>query len=189
MGNSCNRQYCAQICRRIESTGPHPGHKPDTLACLDGGKAVLCEKPFAVNKSEAQAMVGLARDKRLLLVEAMWTHFFPSMVKVREIIKSGAIGEVRQVHCSFCFRGDVNPEGRFFSPELGGGALLDVGIYPVALSRMVYGQAPSQIKAIASIGETGVDEQTSILLGYENGAMGVLSCALRTTTEHSAAIY
>ena len=134
-------------------------------------------------------MVDLAREKKLFLMEAMWTHFFPAMVKVRELIRSGAIGEVRQVHGSFCFRAEINPEGRLFNPELGGGGLLDVGIYPVALARMVFGKEPSQIKAITSIGETGVDEQTGILLGYDNGAMGVLTCAVRTMTEHSAAIY
>ena len=168
---------------------PHPMHVKDTLACLDGGKAVLCEKPFAMNASEAGKMVERAREKGLFLMEAMWTHFFPAMAKVREIVASGAIGEVRLVEADFCFRCGWNPEGRLLNPELGGGALLDVGVYNVALAQMIYGRKPARISSMAHLGETGVDEQSSAILGYEDGAMAVLTCAIRTTTPNEAAVY
>lgn len=168
---------------------PHPMHKEDTLQCLDGGKAVLCEKPFAINAAEATQMIRSAREKRLFLMEAMWTHFFPAMAKVREIVASGRIGEIRQVHASFCFRAGWDPDSRLLSPALGGGALLDVGIYNIALARMVFQQRPSRISSMAHLGKTGVDEQSSVILGYDNGAMAVLTCAVRTNTLHDAEIY
>ena len=168
---------------------PHPMHKDNTLRCLDGGKAVLCEKPFAMNAPEATEMVEHAREKGRFLMEAMWTHCFPAMAKVREIVNSGVIGDIRQVHSSFCFRSEWNPNSRLLDPNLGGGALLDVGIYNIALARMIYQREPSRISSMAHIGDTGIDEQSSIILGYDNGAMAVLACAVRTSTTHEASIY
>lgn len=168
---------------------PHPMHKADTLACLDGGKAVLCEKPFAINAGEAAQMIAAARAKGVFLMEAMWTHFFPAMAKAREILSSGAIGEVRLLQSSFCFRAGLNPQGRLFNPELGGGALLDVGVYNIDLARMVFHRDPARISSLAHLGETGVDEQSVVTLGYENGALAVLTCAVRTSSLHEAVIY
>lgn len=168
---------------------PHPMHKNGTLVCLDGDKAVLCEKPLAMNTSEVMEMVTRARDKGLFLMEAMWTHFFPAMAKVREIVSSGAIGDVRLVQSNFCFRCGWNPDGRLLNPQLGGGALLDIGVYNVALAQMIYGRRPTRISSMAHIGETGVDEQSSMILGYEDGAMSVLTTAIRTSTPHEAVVY
>lgn len=168
---------------------PHPMHKQDTLDCIAGGKAVLCEKPFSMNAAEASAMIKAARKKKVFLMEAMWTNFFPAMQRVREIIASGSIGEVRLVQSNFCFRAGFNPESRLFSPALGGGALLDVGIYNVSLARMVFGKKPSRISSMAELGSTGVDEQSAVIMGYDGGAMAVLTCAVRTGTGHEAAIY
>lgn len=168
---------------------PHPRHHPDTLACLAGGKAVLCEKPFAMNAAETRAMIVAARARGVFLMEAMWTHCFPAMARVRELLAAGAIGAVRQVHASFGFRTAWNPQSRLLDPALGGGALLDVGIYPVALARMVFGRAPARVTGLAHLGETGVDEQSAMLLAYPDGALAVLSCAVRTATRHDAVIY
>ncbi|TFH17886.1 MAG: Gfo/Idh/MocA family oxidoreductase [Lentisphaerales bacterium] len=168
---------------------PHPMHKNATLQCLEGGKAVLCEKPFAMNVSEATEMIGTARAKGVFLMEAMWTHFFPAMAETRKIIASGAIGEVRLVQSSFCFRAGWDPKNRLLSPELGGGALLDVGIYNVSLARMVFQRDPSRISSMVHLGETGVDEQCSVLLGYDDGAIATSTSAIRTNTSHDAAIY
>jgi predicted dehydrogenase len=168
---------------------PHPMHKDNTLHCLDGGKPVLCEKPFGMNASEATEMVERAREKGLFLMEAMWTHCFPAMAKVREIVNSGAIGAIRQVHSTFCFRCAWNPDSRLLDPNLGGGALLDVGVYNIALARMIYQREPSRISSMAHLGDTGVDEQSSVILWYANGAMAVLTCAIRTSTPHEAAVY
>lgn len=168
---------------------PHPMHKDNTLQCLDGGKPVLCEKPFAMNVSEATEMIERAKQKNLFLMEAMWMYCFPAMGKVREIISSGAIGEVRQVHANLCFRGDPDEIRRLLDPDLGGGALLDVGVYTIALAQMVYQRQPSRIVSMAHLGETGTDEQSSMIFGYDDGAISVLTCAVRTNTSKGAAIY
>ena len=168
---------------------PHPYHKDNTLLCLNNGKAVLCEKPFAINSAEVAEMVDCARDRELFLMEAMWTHYFPAMAKVRELIGEGAIGKVRLLEAKFCFRSGWNPEGRLLNPKLGGGGLLDVGVYTIALAHMIFDKSPVHITSIAHIGETGVDEQASMLLGYDDGAIANLTCAVRTTTPHEAAIY
>ena len=168
---------------------PHPLHRENTLLCLQAGRAVLCEKPFAINAVDAEAMVACAQAKRVFLMEAMWSHFFPAMAKVRELLAAGAIGEVRLVRADFCFRAGLDPASRLFDPALGGGAILDVGVYTVALAHMIYGREPEHVAALAHLGETGVDEQTAMLLGYERGALAVLTCAVRTNATHAAAIY
>ena len=160
---------------------PHSFHKEHTLLCLNAGKAVLCEKPFAINVREAEEMVALARQKKIFLMEAMWTRYLPHMVKVREIIASGAIGEVRMLKADFGFRIEVNPEGRLFNPQLGGGGLLDVGIYPISLAYMLFG-APTEIKTFANLGSTGIDEEAAILFRHQKGQMALLSTAVRLDT-------
>lgn len=168
---------------------PHTLHMEDTLLCLKHGKAVLCEKPFAINTAQARKMIAFARKKKIFLMEAMWTHYFPAMAKVRELIASGAIGEVRLMRADFCFRSGLNPEGRLFNPHLGGGALLDVGVYTIALAHMVFGRDPERTMGMTHLGETRVDEQSAMILGYKGGAMAVLTCAVRTTTPHEAIVY
>ena len=167
---------------------PHPFHKEHTILCLEAGKAVLCEKPFTINATEAEAVVQLARTRNIFLMEAMWTRFLPAMAKVRQWIATGAIGAVRMIQADFGFRAGLNPQGRLFNLELGGGALLDIGVYTVSFASMLLGAKPTQIKALAHIGETGVDEQAGIVMGYEDGALAVLSTAVRTTTAHEARI-
>ncbi len=166
---------------------PHPMHKDNSILCLDGGKAVLCEKPFTINQQEAAALAAHARARNLFLMEAMWTRFLPAIVQVRRWLAEGVIGEVRLLQADFGFRADWDPEGRLFNPELGGGALLDVGIYPVSFTSMVLGK-PEEIVALAHLGETGVDEQGAFLLGYPEGRLAVLSAALRTQTPTEAVI-
>lgn len=167
---------------------PHPFHKDNSILCLEAGKAVLCEKPFTINATEAEAVVQVARAKGVFLMEAMWSRYLPAMVKVKEWLDEGAIGDVRIVSADFGFRTGVNPAGRLFNPALGGGALLDVGIYVTSFASFVLGAHPTRIQSLANIGETGVDEQNTILLGYENGAMATLTSAVRTSTPHEARI-
>lgn len=166
---------------------PHNLHKENTLLCLDAGKAVLCEKPLAVNAAEAAEMIRAARVKKRFLMEAMWTRFFPLMGRVREMLSAGVIGEVRMLLADLGFRMPFDPASRLFDPELAGGALLDVGVYPVSLASMVLG-APTRITGMADLGETGVDEQSVVILGYENGQLAVLLSALRTVTPQAAHI-
>ena len=167
---------------------PHPFHAENTLLCLRAGKHVLCEKPFAINAAQAETMVAEARTRGLFLMDAMWTRFLPHMVRIRELLDARVIGEVRMLTANFGFRADFDPQSRLFNLELGGGGLLDVGIYPVALASMVLG-SPQSIASQATLGETGVDEQTAITFRYPNGQLALLSCAIRTTTLHDAVIY
>jgi predicted dehydrogenase len=141
-----------------------------------------------MNRREAEEMVAAARSAGTFLCEAMWTRFLPGTRRVRELIASGSIGEPRQLECDFGFRTDFNPEGRLFNPALGGGALLDVGIYCVAYARMVFGCAPSEIQSAAHLGETGVDEQSAYLFHYDSGALARMSSATRTQTAQRATI-
>jgi predicted dehydrogenase len=166
---------------------PHPMHAPNMLLCLEAGKAVLCEKPFTVNAGEAEAVIQSAREKRLFLMEAMWTRFTPAMAKVRELIASDAIGELRMLTADFGFRFEFKPEHRLLNPDLGGGGLLDVGIYPVSLSYMLFG-APGEIVSLAHLGETSVDEQTAMIFKYAGGRLAQLACAVRTEMPQEAVI-
>ncbi len=161
---------------------PHPFHMENTILCLKAGKAVLCEKPFAINAGQAQQMLNVAATKKLFLMEAMWTRFLPIIVKVREWLAKGLIGRVRMVTADFGFRADWIPKHRLFNPELGGGALLDVGVYCVSMSSMVFGKPPAKIMGLAHMGRTGVDEQSAMILGYADGQLASLSCAVRTQT-------
>lgn len=166
---------------------PHPFHRPNALLCLEHGKAVLVEKPFTINVREAQEVVDKAREKSLFLMEAMWSRFFPAMVKVRELLAANAIGEPRLLQADFGFRAGVNPESRLFNPALGGGALLDVGVYPISLAFMIFG-TPTDVTGLAHLGETGVDEDAAMLFKYGKGELAVLSTAVRTNTPQNAVL-
>jgi predicted dehydrogenase len=167
---------------------PHSSHAENAIMCLEAGKAVLCEKPFAINAAQAEQMVAVARARGVLLMEAMWTRFLPIMGRVRELLAAGAIGEVRMVTSDFGFRTGVNPKSRLFDPALGGGGLLDVGIYPVSLASMVFGGEPERIATMADIGETGVDEQAAAIMGYGEGRIAIIWTAVRTNTPHETTI-
>ncbi|PNQ78773.1 MULTISPECIES: Gfo/Idh/MocA family protein [Paenibacillus] len=168
---------------------PHPFHKENVLTALRAGKAVLCEKPFTVNSKELEELIGFARERKLFLMEAMWTRFLPPIRQVREWIHAGHIGEVKLVKAEFGFRVDWNPEGRLLNPELGGGALLDAGIYPVSFASMVFGPEPEHVWSTAHIGETGVDETFSILLDYGKGRTAMLNGAVRLGLTNEAYIH
>ena len=158
---------------------PHPAHKDNTLLCLQAGKAVLCEKPFTINAKEAAEMIAYSREHKLFLMEAIWSRFLPIMVRLREMLAAGVIGELRMVQADFSFRTEFDPHNRLFDPVLGGGALLDAGIYPVSMASMVFGP-PSDIVSLTHLGETGVDEQTAMVFRYAKGQLAVLTTATRT---------
>jgi predicted dehydrogenase len=167
---------------------PHPYHRPNAILCLEHGKAVLCEKPFTINRAEAVEVVEVARRNNRFLMEAMWTRFLPIMGQTRAWVADGAIGEVRMVEASFGFRGGPDETSRLLAPEMGGGGLLDVGVYPIGLASMVYGGPPDEICSMAHLGNTGVDEQAAMLFRYRGDALAMLSCAVRTNTLHTAVI-
>ena len=168
---------------------PHPLHRANTVLALDHGKAVLCEKPFAVNAVEAEAMVAGATRNRRFLMEAMWTRFLPATRQVVAWLAAGAIGEVRLLNVDFGFRCGWDPQSRLLAPALAGGALLDVGIYTLDYAHLVFGRQPASFAAKAHLGETGVDEQTAILASYPGGALAALTCAVRTNTPHDVWIH
>jgi dihydrodiol dehydrogenase / D-xylose 1-dehydrogenase (NADP) len=166
---------------------PHTLHKDNTLLCLHAGKAVLCEKPFAVNAGEAAEMISLARQKGLFLMEAMWTRYLPAVIKTRQLIAEGVLGEIRMVMADFGFRADFDPQQRLFNPDLGGGALLDAGIYPVSFAAMIFG-SPTQVMSLAQLGQTGVDEQSAYLLGHAEGKLALLASAVSTDLPSEAIV-
>ncbi len=173
----------------IYVANPHPYHKDATILCLNHNKPVLCEKPFAVNVAETDAMIESARANDTFLMEAMWTRFMPHMQQIRAWIDAGRIGDIRMINASFGFRSPWNPEGRLLNPELAGGALLDVGIYVVSAAYWVTGKDPIRIVSQAHVGETGVDEQSAYLFTYDDGAIASLSSAVQTQTRHTLSIY
>jgi predicted dehydrogenase len=168
---------------------PHPFHKDNSILCLQAGKAVLCEKPFTINAREAEEVIAVARQTKRFLMEAMWTRFLPMPTRIRELLASNAIGDVRMVRADFGFRTGFNPQSRLLNPALGGGGLMDVGVYTVSWAHMVYRRSPTRIVSMADIGSTGVDEQCAVVLGYDKGELAMLASAVRTTTLHEATMY
>jgi len=166
---------------------PHPMHKDAAILCLEAGKAVLCEKPFAVNAAEAAAVVDVARERNVFCMEAMWSRFLPSIVKLGDLIAGGVIGEVRMVLADFGFRCGWDPQGRLLNPDLAGGGLLDVGIYPISLAGMILGRATEAV-GLAHLGESGVDEQAGMVFKYEGGRLAVMATGVQTQTPMEATI-
>jgi len=167
---------------------PHSGHRDGALMALNAGKAVLCEKPFAINRAQAEEMVAVAREKKLFLMEAMWTRYLPTMVRVREWLREGRIGDVQMVWADFGFRAEYAEEVRLFDPAFGGGGLLDVGIYAVSFAAMVFGAVPNRVAAMAEIGPTGVDDMNGAVLGFPGGGLALVSGAVRANTQQEAHI-
>ncbi len=167
---------------------PHTGHHEHTLLCLNAGIPVLCEKPFGMNLGHVQDMVSLARDKNLFLMEALWSRFMPTTLKTMELIKSGAIGKVLGVRADFGFKAIYDIEGRLYNKALGGGALMDIGIYPLFWSYAMLGM-PVSLKATAQFSDTGVDVATGMVLGYDSGAFAFLDCTLLAKTDCVAMVY
>ena len=167
---------------------PHTLHMDNTLLCVNAGKAVLCEKPLAVNARQASRMVEAAQSAGVFLMEAMWLRFFPLIKKLRQLLADQVIGPVEMFSADFGFECDPNPKARALNPDLAGGALLDVGVYPVSLASMVFAQQPERISSLAHLGPTGVDERSAMIFGYPNGALATLSCAVTTETPCNALI-
>lgn len=178
---------CSQVDAIYVAT-PHTLHYQNTLMALRHGKAVLCEKPFALNAAQAQAMIAEARQRQLFLMEAMWTRFQPSMEKVREVVQQGLLGQIEQVQADFGREFEFLPQHRTFNPELGGGSLLDLGVYNLSFASMVLG-APQNVDSQAVIGETGIDEETVVWLEYASGAQAELTTSMRRRLANSARIY
>jgi predicted dehydrogenase len=167
---------------------PHTFHHEQTLLCLRKKKAVLCEKPLTINYRFAKEMVETARANKTFLMEAMWTRFFPATHKMLEIIRSGMIGEVKYLRADFGFKAPYDPQNRVFNLKLGGGAMLDVGVYPLFLSLLVLGR-PSAINSFAHLNQTGADEITNAMLYYNSGSIANILSAVVSDTPKSAEFF
>lgn len=167
---------------------PHVSHCDLTVMCLEAGVPVLCEKPFAMNRAQVQRMVDASRRHNTFLMEAMWTRFLPTTTKLLDLVQSGTIGKLRMVQADFGYFAPYAPESRIYNAALGGGSLLDVGIYPAFLSLLLLGK-PADIKASANIGPSGVDEACAAILQHEGGAMSVLHSAVNCKTPTTAVVY
>lgn len=165
----------------------HPRHRPDAIGFLEAGKHVLVEKPMALSAAEVDLMVAAARASNRFLMEAMWMRFNPLHVELVERIQRGEIGEVRRVIADFSFRIPPDPDHRLLSKEKGGGALLDVGIYPMTLAWWLLGE-PTSVAHVAHLAPTGVDDEMSLLCGWDGGASALLTCATRTDGSLTARI-
>ena len=167
---------------------PHTLHFENTLLCLQAGKHVLCEKPFALNTVQVTEMVIAAQGHKLFLMEAMWMRFIPLLRDLQRRLAENEIGEVRMLQADFGFRAPFDPSSRLFNLDLAGGALLDIGIYPLAFAMLLLGE-PEEITGVAHKATTGVDEQSAYLLRHAKGQISVLASALRTQTSMSASVY
>lgn len=167
---------------------PHTGHYAHSLLCLENGKSVLCEKPVAMNAEQYKLMIAKAKKSHLFFMEALWTMFIPSFVKFKQLTEQGKIGDIILIESDFCFKAPYNSEGRLFSKELGGGSLLDIGIYPVFMA-LEMGGIPIHKQSIATIGKTGVDEKCAMTFKHRNDVMSVLYCSIMNTGRSETLIY
>ncbi|SCE08942.1 Predicted dehydrogenase [Streptomyces sp. DvalAA-43] len=167
---------------------PHSAHREAAALCLEAGKHVLCEKAFTLNAREADELVKLARDRGLFLMEAMWTYCNPVIRRMTELVRDGAIGEIRSVQADFGLAGPFGPGHRLRDRALGGGALLDLGVYPVSFAHLLLGE-PDRVQADAVLSPEGVDLHTAMVLGWsEAGASALLNCSIVADTPQTAAV-
>jgi predicted dehydrogenase len=166
---------------------PHAMHCKHSLLCMEHGRAVLCEKPLAINSHQVRQMIGAARQYGVFLMEAMWSKFLPQLDAAREMIDRGELGKLRYVRADFGFAPGPGAPSRLFDPALGGGSLLDIGIYPVFLAVTLLGR-PDEVGAWMTPLSTRVDEQCAMTFRYEDGAMAQLFSSFGTTLSADAEI-
>ncbi|MEN8226727.1 MAG: Gfo/Idh/MocA family oxidoreductase [Bacteroidota bacterium] len=168
---------------------PHTLHLENSVMCMRGGKSVLCEKALTINAREAEEMIRVAREENVFLMEAMVTRHLPLVKKVLKWIRDGEIGEVRMVKASFCKRGDFTPSQRHLNPQIGGGSLLDLGVYGISFASMIFNRPAESVVGFAHIGALGSDEQGVALMKYDRGEIAELSFALRTNGVNDAFVF
>ena len=169
---------------------PHTTHRDLSVRALKAGKAVLCEKPSVINRKELEEILKTAKDNNRFFMEAMWNRFTPPLCKVREWLSQSLIGEVKMVQANFGFSFPFNPASRVYDPELGGGSILDAGIYPLALISMVFGgKKPESVKSQLYFGQTGVDEEAFVILSYGGNRLAYSASAVQTSMVNDAWIY
>jgi predicted dehydrogenase len=166
---------------------PHSFHYEQTLLCLQHNKPVLCEKPMSLSTKQTTEMIAAAAEKKLFLMEGMWTACMPFMEKILSLIKEDAIGQPQYIHADFGFTAPFDPAGRLFKKALGGGSVLDVGIYPIFLATIIFGK-PSLIQSVSKLTTTGVDEYANMVLQYPGGQTAHLLSSISFNTALEAEI-
>ena len=197
---ACHGSYEALLAdpavQAIYISNPHPGHAEWAIRCAEAGKHILCEKPLAMNHGEAMAVVEAAQRHDVFLMEAFMYRCHPQTQRIVQLIRDGAIGAVRVVQATFSFRAEPDPKSRLLDPELGGGGILDVGCYPVSMSRLVAGAAtgkpfanPLRLQAAGHLGATGVDDYTAAVASFPGDIVAQLATGVRVTQENVVRIY
>ena len=171
----------------IYVASPHPMHEEHAMLAMRAGKPVLCEKAFTINEAQAANLINYSHQKQIPLMEAMWTRFLPHIAQIKKIIEAGTLGEIHTVIADHGQYIPIERALRLWEPTLGGGALLDLGIYPLTLAHLVLG-APESITAKATLTDQNVDLQTSMILNYKSGAHAMLSCTMAVRSSVSAVI-
>ncbi len=167
---------------------PHTEHKNNSELCITHGKAVLCEKPITINQKDTQYLISLAKEYNVFLMVAMWTKFLPTTKVVKKWIQKKLIGEIKYMNISFGFKAEYDVNSRLYNPKFAGGALLDVGIYPITYAIHMMDGLPDQVTGRAYIGKSNVDEMNVIIFQYKEGAMADLSSAISADTGRDAVI-
>lgn len=181
------RELCESDVDVIYVATPHGLHHEHVRLCLEHGKPVLCEKAFTLNLKQLDELIGLARERKVFMMEAFWTRFTPQFMKVRQLVDAGAIGTIGMISADFGFRAPVPLAQRLYDPLLGGGALLDIGIYPVFLALSLLGR-PESVSATMAPYPSGVDEQIAITLRFPGGALASLHASFAVDTPVEARI-
>ena len=164
---------------------PHTDHADSSLAAIACGKAVLCEKPMALNSRQAKAVIDAAKEKNVFFMEAMWTRFIPAVVKAKEWIDEGLIGDVREVHATFFGKTKYDTSDRVISFELGGGALLDIGVYNIFLAQWLLGGRPGDVRSLVNHCENGIDWESAAVMKFYNGGTASVSCGFEYSANHA----
>lgn len=168
---------------------PHNYHMEYVIKCIKAKKHILCEKPFSYNYKTSKEVLDLAKENNVFIMEALWTLFLPAINKAKTWIKENKIGKVKLITANFGFKSEEDVNSRLYNADLAGGALLDVGIYPILFSNFIMNDIPKEIKATAVMTRTGVDETDVINLKYKDGALASLTCSIAAETDNTAVIY
>lgn len=157
---------------------PHNMHFQNSSDAMKAGKAVLCEKPITINPNECRRLMDNAKSTGNYLMEAMWTYFLPAIVKAQKWIEDGKIGKVKYIKADFGFKANIESEARLFDPKFAGGALLDIGIYPIAITWLIYKQIPEKVSVFSKKADTGVDSEETMIFEYANGEVANLAASI-----------
>lgn len=167
----------------------HDRHYELIKLCIEHKKGILCEKPMVLTEEQAVEVTNLARENKVLLMEAMWSRFIPTFQKAKEWVLGGRIGAVKLVQASFCFDFPYDPTHRLYNNETAGGSLYDAGVYPIEFTTGILGEYPTQVKAVATFCESNVDDYVAMSMKFKSGALASLSCGFRATTNRDAYVY